>query len=227
MYFDTVRDYLVSSERRKGISYEAEGQGATKKTLGLADSSAADAHPQLVRAMVERLRDYFDKDGRFGLLKIFLHKQAAAPAPVTPPVSLRILEFLCTDNGVALQEDCGVTDDYQHMLKAHSKAFFDVFARGERFDFTVNGDSVKTTVGQLQFFRWAMERGLLQKVEQERDHLRREARGRKTALPRPKPGVAKPRVHRNEKRHRVHQLVARVSFDGPFRVPLEVPKYVQ
>jgi hypothetical protein len=47
-------------------------------------------------------------------------------------------------------------------LRLHSKKLFDPFCRRERIYFQVPGQpSFLTTVGKLNFFRWALEKGVL------------------------------------------------------------------
>ena len=52
--------------------------------------------------------------------------------------------------------------DYKAQLKAYSKKQFDPFCRRERISF-IDHDSNEliTTVGQLNFFRWAIENNIL------------------------------------------------------------------
>lgn len=55
--------------------------------------------------------------------------------------------------------------EYKSQLKAYSKKQFDSFCRGERikFQYTLNEQlyEIETTVGQLNFFRWAIQNNLL------------------------------------------------------------------
>lgn len=228
VYYDNVREYLAPPSERSGVHYIRDAAPSEPRTVAPAPKHAVDVRAR----MIERLRAFFSKEDRFGHLRTFLAKQGtflakqgeeAEARAAPPPVSLRILEFLCTDNGLVLQEepaaDRNLTDDFQHMLKAHSKAYFDIFARGERFDFQVEGSgSVKTTLGQLQFFKWAIERGLLERVEREKETLRREAKERNAAAL----GLVKEPTKRPAQPQRVrrHQLVARMHYDGPFTVRL-------
>jgi hypothetical protein len=90
-------------------------------------------------------------------------------------VSLRILDWLVTNyskkhNVVYLipGED-GVPKtfnmflEYKSQLKAYSKRFFDPFCRRERLDFQDgDGQPFQTTVGQLNFFRWALQHGVVE-----------------------------------------------------------------
>lgn len=59
--------------------------------------------------------------------------------------------------------------NYKSQLKAFSKKLFDPFCRHERISFQCAGqEPFKTTVGQLNFFRWAFEKEILPYV---REHL--------------------------------------------------------
>ena len=57
--------------------------------------------------------------------------------------------------------------DYKSQLKAYSKKQFDPFCRRERIIFKdINNQSINTTVGQLNFFRWAIQNKILDYVEE-------------------------------------------------------------
>ena len=57
-----------------------------------------------------------------------------------------------------------VHNSYKSQLKAYSKKQFDPFNRGHRLKLVYNNDKdiLITTVGQLNFFRWAIENHLLE-----------------------------------------------------------------
>lgn len=56
--------------------------------------------------------------------------------------------------------------DYKSQLKAYSKKQFDPFCRRERISFyDHDNNEIVTTVGQLNFFRWAIENNILEYVE--------------------------------------------------------------
>lgn len=88
-------------------------------------------------------------------------------------ISLRILDWLVTNyakkkNIVYLVEghDGQVTFnmflEYKSQLKAYSKRFFDPFCRRERLEFPdADGGVFLSTVGQLNFFRWALLHGVV------------------------------------------------------------------
>jgi hypothetical protein len=53
--------------------------------------------------------------------------------------------------------------EYKSSLKSYSKRFFDPFCRGPRVMFKDhNGKEFSTTVGQLNFFRWAIKNELIE-----------------------------------------------------------------
>jgi len=49
-----------------------------------------------------------------------------------------------------------VFQEYKSQLKAFSKKNFDPFCRRERIEFKCNNEIINTTIGQLNFFRWAI-----------------------------------------------------------------------
>jgi hypothetical protein len=55
---------------------------------------------------------------------------------------------------------------YKRELKAYSKRLFDPFCRRERISFQIRGQKPidETTVGQLNFFRWAIEKGVIKYI---------------------------------------------------------------
>ena len=59
-----------------------------------------------------------------------------------------------------------VYTDYKLKLKAYSKKRFDPFCRWDRINFPYkNGSSIQTTIGQLNFFKWAIENGVIRYIE--------------------------------------------------------------
>ena len=58
-----------------------------------------------------------------------------------------------------------VFNDYKSQLKEVSKRHFDPFCRRERIHFYYNKDNyILTTVGQLNFFKWAIENNVLEYI---------------------------------------------------------------
>ena len=88
-------------------------------------------------------------------------------------ISLRVLDWFVTNfckkhNTVIHYQRDGKAQklivhlDYKNQLKAYSKKQFDPFCRRERINFIYGkGNELLTTVGQLNFFRWAIEHHVL------------------------------------------------------------------
>ncbi len=65
--------------------------------------------------------------------------------------------------------------DYKSQLKAYSKRQFDPFCRRERIIFLdQNKNGIQTTVGQLNFFRWALENKIIDYVEQNLEDIEKD-----------------------------------------------------
>jgi len=96
-------------------------------------------------------------------------------------ISLRILDYLVTiysnkqknklgnyimyqlyDESSGQYRNFNIHMEYKSQLKAYSKKHFDAFRRNERIEFCVDGQSIETTVAQLNFFRWAISNGLIE-----------------------------------------------------------------
>ena len=89
-------------------------------------------------------------------------------------LSLRIVDWFATNYakkyGTAYNIDestrFSVYSDYKLKLKAYSKKRFDPFCRWERISIPYNTNAqVITTIGQLNFFKWAMENKVIEYIE--------------------------------------------------------------
>jgi hypothetical protein len=59
-----------------------------------------------------------------------------------------------------------VYNDYKLKLKAYSKRRFDPFCRWERISIPYDNEKyMETTIGQLNFFKWAIENNIIQYIE--------------------------------------------------------------
>ena len=89
----------------------------------------------------------------------------------TSKISLRVLDWFvtnyCKKNNIILTNKMGsniiVHMDYKNQLKAYAKIYFDPFCRRDRINFIYGkGNELLTTVGQLNFFRWAIENNIIE-----------------------------------------------------------------
>jgi hypothetical protein len=72
-----------------------------------------------------------------------------------------------------------VYDDYKLKLKAYSKKRFDPFCRWERISIPYkDGKSIETTIGQLNFFKWALENKVVDYIENNYDIIEKDMNSR-------------------------------------------------
>lgn len=87
----------------------------------------------------------------------------------TSTISLRLIDWFVTNYAkqynisyIIDNQEFLVYMNYKSQLKAYSKKLFDPFCRRERIMFQLSGhEPFLTTVGKLNFFRWAIEKGVL------------------------------------------------------------------
>jgi hypothetical protein len=125
--------------------------------------------------LLTSLRKYYCKNSNFDKLLDILNNEAK--------ISLRIIDWFATNyskkyniiyeiciddknNRFYLKDkkDCPkilkqfiVFMNYKSQLKAYSKKQFDPFCRRERIEFSIGKKKIITTIGQLNFFKWAIE----------------------------------------------------------------------
>ena len=69
--------------------------------------------------------------------------------------------------------------DYKLKLKAYSKKRFDPFCRWDRINIPYKGDTVvQTTIGQLNFFKWALENEIIEYINQDFDKIEKDMNSR-------------------------------------------------
>jgi len=87
----------------------------------------------------------------------------------TSDISLRLIDWFVTNYSkqhnisyILGGQEFLIYTNYKAQLKAYSKKLFDPFCRRERIMFQMQGyEMFQTTVGKLNFFRWAIEKGVL------------------------------------------------------------------
>jgi hypothetical protein len=91
----------------------------------------------------------------------------------TSEMSLRLIDWFVTNYAkthstsyILNNQKFFVYMNYKNQLKAYSKKLFDPFCRRERILFQIPGhEAFLTTVGKLNFFRWAIEKGILNYIK--------------------------------------------------------------
>jgi hypothetical protein len=72
-----------------------------------------------------------------------------------------------------------VYEDYKLKLKAYSKRRFDPFCRWERISIPyTNGKFIETTIGQLNFFKWALENKVINFIDAHYDEIEKDMNSR-------------------------------------------------
>lgn len=93
----------------------------------------------------------------------------------TSKVSLRIVDWFSTNyskKNYTIYRTCNnerfkVYEDYKLKLKAYSKKRFDPFCRWDRIQVPITENSgycFETTIGQLNFFKWALENKIIEYI---------------------------------------------------------------
>ena len=90
--------------------------------------------------------------------------------------------------------------DYKLKLKAYSKRRFDPFCRWDRINIPYNESCfIQTTIGQLNFFKWALENKIIDYVIAHREEIENDMNGRNsTARYKEVPSNKKTRKKREE-----------------------------
>jgi hypothetical protein len=100
----------------------------------------------------------------------------------TSEVSLRLIDWFVTNYSkthstsyILHGSEFVVYMNYKNQLKAYSKKLFDPFCRRERISFQIPGhEAFLTTVGKLNFFRWAIEKGILDYIKGNQQEIEKE-----------------------------------------------------
>lgn len=120
--------------------------------------------------LLSNLMEYYnDKGNLIRMMKIINGES---------PISLRIVDWFVTNyskkNFVIYQltqnnytSRFKVFNDYKLKLKAYSKKRFDPFCRWDRITIPYDNDRyMETTIGQLNFFKWALQNNVINYIEE-------------------------------------------------------------
>lgn len=106
-------------------------------------------------------------------------------------ISLRIVDWFATNYAKKYYTLYDITDqtghtkrfkvynDYKLKLKAYSKIRFDPFCRWDRINIPYkDGTCIETTIGQLNFFKWALENKVVDYIETNYDTIEKDMNSR-------------------------------------------------
>ena len=117
--------------------------------------------------LLNKLVEYYKKDGEK------MEKMLNVINGVSR-ISLRIVDWFVTNYAKKHYTVYDVKDnqrfkvyiDYKLNLKAYSKRRFDPFCRWQRITIPYDDDKyIQTTIGQLNFFKWALENDVIKYIE--------------------------------------------------------------
>jgi hypothetical protein len=115
------------------------------------------------------LTNYYSKNNKIHVLKEIIESNSK--------FSLRLIDYYvtnyCREHNIVYilkkkghNEYFNVFMNYRSQLKAFNKVLFDPFRRRDKIIFHYDGDGeLVTTIGQLNFFRWAIENDIIQHLE--------------------------------------------------------------
>ena len=108
----------------------------------------------------------------------------------TSPISLRIIDWFVTNYAkqhyvvyTFSNTRFKVYNDYKLKLKAYSKKRFDPFCRWQKIDFPYGSKFVITTIGQLNFFKWMLDNGILEYIQEHYESIEQDMILRNTVKP--------------------------------------------
>ena len=148
-------------------------------------------------------------------------------------MSLRLIDWFVTNYAKAhnisyihKNQEFFVYIDYKNQLKAYSKKLFDPFCRRERIMFQMKDiPAFITTVGKLNFFRWAIEKGVIDYINLNLSEIEKEmnqsARDLQKVRKEEKVKPASKRITRRKvnlenvssKQMQKHNTIIEISFD--------------
>ena len=120
--------------------------------------------------LLNKLLEFYNRDGNMEKILPIINGEST--------ISLRLIDWFATNyskknytvyplkmkNGD--EKRFKVYIDYKLKLKAYSKKRFDPFCRWDRITIPYKNDTyIQTTIGQLNFFRWALENKILDYIE--------------------------------------------------------------
>ena len=123
--------------------------------------------------MLDNLLEFYDRNDNLETMLKIINGESR--------ISLRIIDWFATNYAKKYftlynigNRRFKVYIDYKLKLKAYSKKRFDPFCRWDRITIPYKKDeniSIQTTIGQLNFFKWALENNVIKYIEENYLHI--------------------------------------------------------
>jgi len=134
--------------------------------------------------LMSRLRAFYSHDNYLNMKKILPYINGDSS------ISLRLIDWFVTNfskknytvyvverNNSSIRFKVFI--DYKLHLRAYGKKKFDPFCRWERITMPYENDTkIETTIGQLNFFKWALENNILKFIEEHRREIEEDMNSR-------------------------------------------------
>jgi len=133
--------------------------------------------------LLNKLLDYYKESDNLDSILQIINGQSK--------ISLRIVDWFATNYAKKYftvyklsnsEKRFKVYMDYKLKLKAYSKRRFDPFCRWERISIPYkDGNYIQTTIGQLNFFKWALENEVINYINENYDTIENDMNARNSS----------------------------------------------
>ena len=129
--------------------------------------------------LLNNLLTFYNKDGNMDIMLKIITGESK--------ISLRIVDWFATNYAKKYYTLYSIDDvrrfkvyvDYKLKLKAYSKKRFDPFCRWDRISVPYkDGTFIETTIGQLNFFKWALENKVIKYIEDNYETIEKDMNAR-------------------------------------------------
>ena len=130
--------------------------------------------------LLDKLLDFYHKDNNLDNMLNIINGESS--------ISLRIVDWFATNYAKKYftvfiikksNQRFKVYEDYKLRLRAYSKRRFDPFCRWERVNIPYhNNQLIQTTIGQLNFFKWAMENEIIDYINNNYNDIEKDMNNR-------------------------------------------------
>lgn len=131
--------------------------------------------------LLNTLNEFYQKDNNIDKMLSIINGQSK--------ISLRLVDWFVTNYSKKHfviynlnNSRFKVYDDYKLKLRAYSKKRFDPFCRWDRISIPYKENArIQTTIGQLNFFKWALENNIVDYIEHHYEDIEKDMNARNSS----------------------------------------------